>query len=316
MNKDKKLLLENNAEEVIGNIEEVLKRKKIVAYCGYEPSGEIHLGHLVTITKLMDLIKAGVKVKVLFADWHAFLNRKGNWDFIKQQVTTWKRGFKAAGLKEAEFVVGTEYQKAENYINDVLTLAQSITINRAVRSMQQVGRDMEHARVSQIIYPLMQITDMKYLDVDIVVSGVDQRKIHMLAIETLEKIGFKVPLFIHTPIIPSLQGPGSKMSSSSPESMVSIRDSSEELKKKITKAYCPEGVVEDNPILSIAKLIIFPRKNKLRIKRAAKYGGDIELNSYEQLETMFMDKKIHPLDLKNSVFEELNEITETMRREF
>ena len=31
-------------------------------YAGYEPSGEIHLGHLVTINKLVDLQAAGFEV--------------------------------------------------------------------------------------------------------------------------------------------------------------------------------------------------------------------------------------------------------------
>jgi len=312
----RKELVERNAEETIGNMDEVLAIKKPVVYCGYEPSGEIHLGHLVTITKLLDLAKAGFHIKVLLADWHAFLNQKGDWDFIKKQVTSWKKGFIAAGLREAEFIVGTSYQRATDYIDDVMQIAQLTTLNRALRSMQMVGRDMEHAKVSQIIYPLMQIVDMKHLKVDLVQAGIDQRKIHMLGTEVLPKINCKTPVFIHTPLIPSLQGPGSKMSSSIPESMISIRDKAEDIKKKISKAYCPEAVVEDNPILSIAKLIVFPRIDKLIIKRAEKYGGNLEIKGYDKLEELFRDKKIHPLDLKNAVAEEIDRILEPIRKEF
>ena len=43
-------------DELVGLLEKPVKR----VYAGYEPSGEIHLGHLVTINKLMDLQKAGV----------------------------------------------------------------------------------------------------------------------------------------------------------------------------------------------------------------------------------------------------------------
>src|SRR5512133_211523 len=51
-------------------------------YAGYEPSGEIHLGHLVTINKLVDLQAAGFEVTVLLADLHAFLNRKGTMEKV------------------------------------------------------------------------------------------------------------------------------------------------------------------------------------------------------------------------------------------
>ena len=67
---DKLELIKRNTEEVINekDIPELLKKKKPVAYCGYETSGPITLGHLVTITKLLDLQKAGFHIKVLFAE--------------------------------------------------------------------------------------------------------------------------------------------------------------------------------------------------------------------------------------------------------
>src|SRR3990167_10379608 len=100
-------LIKRNTLEIINEeiILELLKKKKNpVIYCGYEPSGDIHLGHLVSMTKLLDLQKAGFKIKVLFADWHAYLNQKGDWDFIKKQTDIWKKGFKEVGLN-AEFIL-------------------------------------------------------------------------------------------------------------------------------------------------------------------------------------------------------------------
>ena len=97
------------------------------------------------------------------------------------------------------------------YIDDVLLMSLDTTLNRGIRSMQQVARDVDHAKISQVIYPLMQIEDIKCLKVDAVVSGIDQRKIHMLGTELFPLIKYHSPTFIHMPIIPSLQGPG-KMS--------------------------------------------------------------------------------------------------------
>ena len=183
MDKKLDLIIRNIAEILNENkLSSILKKKNPVAYCGYEPSGQIHLGHLVTITKLLDLQNAGFHVKVLLADWHAWLNKKGGWDFINEQVKLWKQGFKAAGLKNAEFVVGTSFQKKSEYLDDVMKMALSVTMNRALRSMQQVARDVENAKVSQVIYPLMQIADIKHLNIDLVQAGIEQRKIHALGI--------------------------------------------------------------------------------------------------------------------------------------
>lgn len=315
---DKLELIKRNTVEIINedNIPKLLKKKSPVTYCGYEPSGEIHLGHLVTITKLMDLAKAGFHVKILLADWHAFLNQKGDWDFINEQVKIWKAGFIAAGLKDAEFVVGSSFQRKQEYIDDVFSIATKVTINRALRSMQQVARDIENAKVSQVLYPFMQIADIKHLNVELVQAGIEQRKIHMLGSEMFETIKYKTPVYVHTPLISSLKGPGSKMSSSDKESFISIRDSEESIKAKLNKAHCIAGEKNENPVLEIAKLIVFPRFDNFVVKRPEKFGGNLEFNSYEELEKAFVAKKLHPLDLKNSLAGYLAEIIEPIRKKF
>src|SRR3990167_8424857 len=201
-------LIKRNSTEIIGEdkINGVLKLKNPVTYCGYETSGPIHLGHLVTITKLLDLQKAGFHIKVLFADWHTYLNQKGDWDFIKKQTDIWKKGFKEVGLN-AEFILGSSFQRKPEYMDDVLRLATKTTLNRGLRSMQKVARDIENAKISQVIYPLMQIADIKHLRIDLVQSGIEQRKIHALGIELFPMINYKIPVFIHTPLISSLKGP-------------------------------------------------------------------------------------------------------------
>lgn len=305
-------LIKRNTIEIINEeiISELLKKKKEpVIYCGYEPSGDIHLGHLVSMTKLLDLQNAGFKIKVLFADWHAYLNQKGDWKSIESEAKKWEKWFKDFGLMKAEFVKGSDIQRNLNYIDDVFNLALKNTINRGLRSMQTVARDIENAKISQVIYPLMQIADFKYLKVDGALGGIEQRKIHMLALESLKDINSKTPFLIHHELIPSLKGPEhGKMSSSIKESMISISGSEKEIKEKLNKSYCPEGIVEENPILSIIKLVIFPQINKFKIERPEKFGGNIEFKSYFDLESSFAEKKVHPLDLKNTCAKYLSEI--------
>ena len=306
-------LIKRNTAEIVN--EDKIKDfvNKGVAYCGYECSGEIHLGHLVTIIKLLDLQKAGIKIKILLADWHTWLNQKGDWEFVNQQVKHWEKGMKSVELK-AEFIKGTNFQRKPDYIEDVLRMSLKTTINRGLRAMQTVARDIENAKVSQVIYPLMQIEDIKSLGVNFVVAGTDQRKIYMLGMEVGKDIGIPEAVYLYTPIIPGLKGPGGKMSSSVPESLISIRDKKEDIVRKINKAYCVTGDIENNPILSIAKLIIFPFKEKIKINRDKKYGGNIIFDNYKDLENFFESGKVHPSDLKNSVSEYLEEIISPIRK--
>jgi tyrosyl-tRNA synthetase len=316
---EKMQLIKRNSVELITEpeVRELLRKgKNLVTYCGYEPSGEVHLGHMVTATKLVDLEKAGFLVKVLLADWHAWLNRKGSWEFIHETADLWKKAFKKMGLKNAKYVLGSSFQRKPEYIEDVLTLSLHATIKRAQRAMQEIVRGKEEVRVSQMVYPLMQLADIKHLKVTLTEAGLEQRKIHMLGREIMKEIGYGKPLFVHTPLIDSLLGPGKKMSSSEPNSMISVKDKEEEIRKKVLRAYCPEAQTEGNALLQISQLIIFPRVKSFEVKRQQKFGGPIEFISFKELKEAFTEKKLHPLDLKNAVADYLIEILKPIREVF
>ena len=72
-------------------------------------------------------------------------------------------------------------------------------------------------------------------------------------------------------------------------------------------------VIRRCPILDIAKILIFPVFEKLKISRPEKFGGNIVYDSYENLEKDFLDKKLHPMDLKNVVGEKLSEMFKKLR---
>src|SRR5437868_4962512 len=105
----------------------------------------------------------------------------------------------------------------------------------------------------------MQVSDIFELDVDICQLGLDQRRANILGREIAPKLGWKKPVVVSHHIILGLQGiqPGqtedeilmaSKMSKSKPESSIYMHDSEEDIKRKIGKAYCPEKIIEGNPL--------------------------------------------------------------------
>jgi tyrosyl-tRNA synthetase len=309
-------LIKRNTAEIVEETELLTllaEKSHPITYCGYEPSGPVHIGTMVAVMKQLDMQKAGITVKVLFADLHALLNRKGDEEFIKEMAGYWRKCFEGLGLTDAEYVLGTDFEYKKEYIQDVLRLGLLTTVNRATRSMAEVARDLENAHVSQMIYPLMQIADIKHMEVDIAHGGIEQRKIHMLARELLPEIGYKKPICLHTPLLCSLQGPSCKMSSSKPETMIKVDEQPKEIKDKINKAFCP-AEKEGNPILQIYEYILFPKLEKIEIKRPAKFGGDITFNSYSELEAAYLGKTLHAMDLKNTASEKLITILEPVRK--
>ncbi|EHP86593.1 tyrosine--tRNA ligase [Methanotorris formicicus] len=298
-----------NALEVISveELKEVMEKKDKRAYIGFEPSGKIHLGHYLQIRKMIDLQNAGFDVVILLADLHAYLNQKGTMDEIRELAEYNKRCFDAMGVK-AEYVYGSEFQLDKEYTLDIYKLALKTTLKRARRSMEVIAREDENPKVAEVIYPIMQVNDIKHLNVDVAVGGMEQRKIHMLARELLPTLGYKAPVCIHNPVLTGLDGEG-KMSSSK-GNFISVDDEVEVIKSKIKKAYCPAKVVEGNPIMEIAKYFL---EYPLTIKRPEKFGGDLVVNCYGELEKIFTEGKLHPMDLKNAVAEELINILEPIR---
>lgn len=308
-------LIKRNVQEIVTE-EELTKlletKEHPSAYTGYEPSGKIHMGHVLTVNKLLDLQKAGFEITVLLADVHAYLNQKGTMEEVRKTADYNKRCFLALGLdpEKTNFVYGSDFQLSPEYMLNVLKLTQATSLNRAKRSMDEVGRKMEDPKVSQMVYPIMQAVDIALLGVDVAVGGIDQRKIHMLAREGLPGLGFKAPLCIHTPILLGLDG--TKMSSSN-ENYISVDDDEAAIKKKFKKAFCPAGDVENNPVLELFKYHITPRYDEMVFERPEKFGGDLVCKSYAELEKVFADGSLHPMDLKNGAAKYLNEILEPVR---
>ncbi len=316
LTEEKLKIISRNAVEIV--TEEELKnliesKEKPRAYVGYEPSGEIHLGHLMTVNKLIDLQSAGFEIVILLADVHAYLNEKGDFEEIREIAEYNKKAFVALGLDEskARFVLGSEYQLEKDYTLDVLRMARITTLNRARRSMDEVSRRKEDPVVSQMIYPLMQALDIAHLGVDLAVGGIDQRKIHMLARENLPKLGYPSPVCLHTPILLGLDG--QKMSSSK-GNYISVKDSEEEVFRKLKKAYCPARQVENNPVIEVMKYHVFPRFEKVVVEREEKFGGDVEYLSFEELARDFESGKLHPADLKAAAAKYLNKLLKNTRK--
>lgn len=313
--------IERRKEIVLRNTEEVVTEEELdeiletennpSTYVGFETSGPVHLGHWISVRKLLDLQKAGFNVKVLWPDLHTYLNRKGDREWIGDMIEYWQAVFEALGL-EADYVLGTSFEESKEYQRDLLKMSLDTTINRGLRSMQEVARDIDNATISQIIYPLMQALDIEYLDLDLAVGGIEQRKIHMLAREVLPKIGYRKPACLHHPLMTSLTG-GDKMSSSAPKTMFPLHADPEIIEERIMDAYCPMEQVRDNPIIQIAKYHVFGADSDLEVERPEEYGGNLYFETYDDLLNEYKSGELHPQDLKNSIASHIIEQLEPVR---
>jgi len=323
-------------------------------YIGFEISGKIHLGTgLVCMRKVKDFMDANVRCTVFLADWHTWINDKLGGDRkVIQAVAVgyFKEGLKAS-LKcvggnpdNLDFVLGSDlYEKTPSYWDTFIEVSKNVTLARIKRSITIMGRkEGENVDFAKLVYPSMQVADIFAQQINIAHAGADQRKAHVIARDVALKLNIKPlldnkgnkikPIAIHHRLLLGLGKPpvwpvpkdipqdfwtSVKMSKSKPDTCVFIHDSPEKIKEKINKAFCLEGDITYNPILNWAKLLIFiDNTSKLEIERPPKFGGDLTINSYENLERLFANKEIHPMDLKNSIANKLIQLLKPAREHF
>ncbi|MBS7624254.1 MAG: tyrosine--tRNA ligase [Candidatus Bathyarchaeia archaeon] len=338
-------LIVRNAEEIVTPNElrillETTSRPK--AYWGFECSGLMHIGMgLVCGSKIKDIARAGFDFTIFLADWHSWINNKlgGLMENIRLCGEYFKQCFEALGVTSAgnvRFVWASELADDIDYWEKVIRIAKSSSLLRVRRALTIMGRELDMADIETawVFYPCMQAADIFQLELDMACGGIDQRKAHMLARDVAEKIGWKKPVCLHTPLLSGLQPPakipesrydedakisekiGLKMSKSKPESCIFVHDSPEEIRAKIRAAYCPPKQEEGNPILEHAKYIVFPELGIMEVPRPSKYGGPITFEKYGDLRDAYLRGEIHPLDLKNGVAEALIKILEPVREYF
>ena len=308
------------------------------AYDGFEPSGLAHLPFGILRPILVDdMIRAGVRMKLWIADWFAWVNNKMGGDLQRIQevgryfVEVWK----AAGvdMSKVDVLWTSDAAKQEEYWKKVITVAQNSTLARAQRALTIAGRTTkESIQTAQLFYPMMQVADIFWLDVDICQLGVDQRRANILAREIADKLKWRKPVAVHHHMLVGLQGKkepegydengavdaeiSSKMSKSKPETSIFVHDSAEQIMRKMNTAYCPPKLLEGNAPIEYCRYIVFRKQRSLKIDRPEKYGGNVEFFSAAELEKAYTEGALHPADLKKGVGEALEGIIAPIREHF
>ena len=347
--------VEQRLELILRGTEEVITQDELKqllettpspkAYWGFEPSGGMHIGTgLVCGGKIKDMVDAGCQFTVFLADWHAWINNKlgGDLENIRLCAEYFKRCFTGLGISpdKATYRLGSELESTIDYWEKVVRIAKSNSTKRILRALPIMGREMdtEDIETAALFYPCMQAADIFQLDLDIACAGIDQRKAHIIARESAQRLQRKKPVSVHTPLLLSLFGGsqrqpgtgtsgdldenprfdfeiGSKMAKSIPGSAILVHDQPEQIGEKIRSSYCPPRDTQNNPVLDIVRLILIPQMGSLEVERPAKYGGSIRFGKYTDVEKAYALGQLHPQDLKDSVAKALSARLEGVRKE-
>ena len=277
------------------------------------------------------------------ADWFALMNDKmgGDLDKIRVVGDYLQQVWKAAGmdLDNVVFKWASDeiIKNAHIYWPLMLDVARRFNITRIKKCCQIMGRLEGALTAAQIMYPLMQCTDVFFLKADICQLGVDQRKVNMLAREYCDFAKIKnKPVILSHHMLYGLKKGQEKMSKSDPDSAVFMEDSAEDVERKIMNAYCPQKedvddakdtgapVVEDagkesmhlkedklkNPCLDYIDNIIFSPPG------ATFTAGAVTYDSFPPVREAFLNGTLSETDLKKGLIKELNKLLDPVRQHF
>ncbi|MDO8558717.1 MAG: tyrosine--tRNA ligase [bacterium] len=173
------------SREALRNV--LLSGKKLKIYNGIDPTGKLHVGHLVILRKMRQFQDLGHEVIVLIGDFTAMIGdptdklaaRK---PLTRKQVLENAKDYKKQigkilDLKKSNvrFLYNEEWTNKLKPV-DLLEIASHFTVARLLeRDMfQKRIRDGKDILLHEFLYPVFQAYDSVTMDVDLEIGGNDQ----------------------------------------------------------------------------------------------------------------------------------------------
>ena len=215
-------------------LDEYEKGNKFFLYTGRGPSGHTHIGHLVpwVFAKwLQD--KFNVNMYFQLTDDEKFYSKQNlSLEETKKFAYENALDFIALGFKpeNTKIIIDTEN------IQTLYPIAAQVAKKINFSNTKAVFGFTNDTNIGMIFYTALQSAPCFIEDKPVLIPlGVDQDPHFRLTRDVAPKIGKLKPALIHNIMIPSLQGPGGKMSASEENSTIYTTDSPDVVKMKINK---------------------------------------------------------------------------------
>ena len=233
--------------------------KKLV-FSGVQPTGNLHLGNYLGALKNFTSLQKEMECIYCVVDLHAITIYQKPSE-LSENVFKTVASFLAAGLDPNKSIIFN--QSAVSGHSELAWILNCVSrigwLNRMTQFKDKAGSDKEKASVGLYIYPNLMAADILLYKATHVPVGADQKQHLELSRDIAQKFNsdFKCENFfpLPEPLIPknisrvmSLRDGTKKMSKSeeSDYSRINLRDSADEINKKIKKAKSDSEPIPDN----------------------------------------------------------------------
>ncbi|RZN55271.1 MAG: tryptophan--tRNA ligase [Candidatus Methanomethylicota archaeon] len=213
---------------------------KVILYTGRGPSGYTHLGHLIPwiFTKyLQDVFKADLYFQVT-DDEKFLIHPEMSMEDIENFTNDNILDIIAVGFDPERTKIFTNLNYKEIY-RIAVRIARHITFSTAKATFGFT----ESSNIGIIFFPAMQAAPcflyqiLEGKDAHVLIPcAIDQEPYWRISRDVAPKLRFRKPAGIYSKFIPGL-GANGKMSTSHPETCIFLKDSPEDVKRKIWNAF-------------------------------------------------------------------------------
>ncbi len=236
-----------------------MSKKKLV-FSGVQPTGNLHLGNYLGALKNFVSLQNEMKCIYCVVDLHAITVQQ-NPEELRNNVFETIAGFLATGLNpEKSIIFNQSSVSGHAELAWILNCVSRVGwLNRMTQFKDKAGLDKEKASVGLYIYPNLMAADILLYKATHVPVGADQKQHLELSRDIAQKFNndFNCKDFfpLPEPLIPknvsrvmSLRNGTKKMSKSeeSDYSRINLKDTADEIDKKIKKAKSDSDQIPDN----------------------------------------------------------------------
>ena len=234
--------------------------KKNLVFSGVQPTGNLHLGNYLGALKNFVSLQKGMECIYCVVDLHAITTFQNPLE-LKNNVLETVASFLATGLDPNKSVIFNQSSVSGHAeLAWILNCVSRIGwLNRMTQFKDKAGSDKEKASVGLYVYPNLMAADILLYKATHVPVGADQKQHLELSRDIAQKFNkdFNCKDFfpLPEPLIPknisrvmSLRDGTKKMSKSeeSDYSRINLKDSPDEISKKIKKAKSDSEEIPDN----------------------------------------------------------------------
>jgi tryptophanyl-tRNA synthetase len=234
--------------------------EKKLAFSGVQPTGNLHLGNYLGALKKFKSLQNEMECIYCVVDLHAITVFQKPSELLNSVLET-TASFLATGIDPNKSIIFN--QSAVSGHSELAWILNCVTrigwLNRMTQFKDKAGSDKEKASVGLYIYPNLMAADILLYKATHVPVGADQKQHLELSRDIAQKFNndFKCENFFPLPEplisknisrVMSLRDATKKMSKSeeSDYSRINLKDSADEINKKIKKAKSDSEPIPDN----------------------------------------------------------------------